>query len=487
MSTVQSIGTPFNASLQGIMDADDVAPGTDVGYETCKALWQYHPLGGKIVEKPITLAQTDGQTITVAGVAEDEIVEAFHNEWKGPTDYTAKARDVMHIARAYGGGALVFGFPDLPTDQALGDWFELQTRPGLYFNLFDPLNLVGSTITNQNPNAPDFQKPQPEITAAGQPYHPSRSITVFNGTPIYLAWQSSSFSYSGRSVFQRALFSLKTYLQVMKTTDMASVKAGLLVAKTKQNTSIVDRMVEKFGAVKRAFLKEAKTGQVLQVGENDTVESLNLQNLDGTIKITREHNIADISAETDVPAILLKDEAYAQGFSDGEQDMMNVVQFINHVRGQMGGVYDYLNRICCYRAWTPALFETLQAKYPDALGGKDYKAWFFECRARFKATWPSLIQEPEGEKTERNAKKLKAIADLFKVLNPGIDPANGAKLRQWIVDAVNGMPELFDNIMDFDPMEFESWAQEMQDRLQAQQDAAAAGGGQGDGGGGDGD
>ena len=71
MSTIETIGTPFNAGLLGIMEAQDIAPGSDAGYETCKSLWQYHPLGGKIVEKPITLAQTDGQKITVSGVAEE--------------------------------------------------------------------------------------------------------------------------------------------------------------------------------------------------------------------------------------------------------------------------------------------------------------------------------------------------------------------------------------------------------------------------------
>ncbi len=46
------------------------------------------------------------------------------------------------------------------------------------------------------------------------------------------------------------------------------------------------------------------------------------------------------------------------------------------------------------------------------------------------------------------------MSDLFKVLAVGLDPVNGALLRQWIVDSVNDMPELFTSVMEFDPQKF---------------------------------
>lgn len=466
MTTITVTGATLTSGLAQILAADDIEVGTQVGYALCKLLWTVHPLGGKLVEKPITLAQSGQRIINVPGPIEDDLVKAFQDEWDN-LKADQHIRDAMHISRAYGAGALAYGFPDLPTDKPLDDPFELAKKAGLYFNVYDPLNLSGSIVTNQNPNAPDFQKPNREITAAGQPYHPSRTCVIFHGTPIYIDYQPSSFSFSGRSVFLRCLFALKSFLGTMKTDDMISRKAGLLIAKTKQNSSVVDEIMEKIGLLKRSLLKEAVTDEVLQVDVDDEIESLNLQNIDGAHKLARDNIIANISAGSDVPAIIIKDEAFAEGFSDGDNDMMNVVQFINGVRVQMKPLYDFFTRIVQYRAWNEAFFKTLQEKHADLLSGRNYKAWFFETRDLFEAKWPSLIQEPEGEKTERNSKKLKAVSDLFKVLAPGLDPENGARLRQWIVDAVNDMPELFTSIMEFDQEAFADNAAEMQKQLAA--------------------
>lgn len=473
MSTIQITSNGFgNSALASIMASEEIEPGTPAGYALCKELWVGHPLGGKLVEKPITLAQSAPRDLTVPGIAEDELVDAFRKEWD-KLDATAKIRDTMHITRAYGVGAVAYGFPDLPTDVALADPFDLARKPGLYFNVYDPLNLSGSVITNQDPNAPDFQKPNKSITAAGQPYHPSRTCIMFHGTPVYLDFQSSSFSFSGRSVFQRILYPMKSFLQTMQVNDMVSRKAGLLIAKTKQNGSIIDGLMEKMGAFKRNLLKEAVTDQVLQVDVDDIIESLNLQNLDGAATMARDNIISDIAAGSDVPAIVIKDEAFAKGFANGDQDMMAVVQFVNAVREQMQALYDYFTRIVQYRAWNEQFFETLKAAHPEALGSRDYKAWFFETRDRFKASWPSLIQESQGESTERNAKKLKAVSDLFKVLAPGLDPENGARLRVWIQSAINNMPELFDDVvLEFDPESYANNAAELQ---QQAAEAAKAG------------
>lgn len=50
------ISVNLSSSLMRILEAEEIQPGTDIGYELCKLLWQYHPLGGKLVEKPILMA-----------------------------------------------------------------------------------------------------------------------------------------------------------------------------------------------------------------------------------------------------------------------------------------------------------------------------------------------------------------------------------------------------------------------------------------------
>lgn len=485
MSEITITGGGLTSPLQAIMEGQEIEPGSEVSYQLCKLLWTCHPLGGKLVEKPITLAQSSKREISIEGPGGDESVQAFEDLW-GAMGCTAKIRDTMHLSRAYGAGAIAYGFPDQPTNEPLTDLWELGTRAGLYFNVYDPLNLSGSIITNQDPNAPDFQKPNKNITAAGQPYHPSRTCVVFHGTPVYLDFQSSSFSFSGRSVFQRVLYSMKSYLQTMQVADMVSRKAGLLIAKTKQNSSIMDGLMGAVGFLKRNLLKEAVTDQVLQVDRDDEIESLNLQNTDKAMTTARDAIIADIAAGTDVLALIIKDEAFAKGFANGDQDMMAVVQFINAIREQMQILYDYMTRIVQYRAWTPEFFATLQEKYPEALAGRQYKAWFFEVKdSLFKAKWPSLIQESQGETTERNAKKLKAMSDFFTSFSPGLDPDNAGRLRQFIVDAINNMPELFDSVLEFDFELFAENAQALMDQAAEAAKAALKEGGDEGGSGGD--
>ena len=207
--TVNSTGLP--SQLQQILEAENVQPGSAISYQLCKLLWEYHPLAGKIIEKPVRLALGKSRKINIPCGIEDQLRDAFEREWDrlGATNHI---RDVMHLSRVYGASAIIYGSPDVPTDQPIDPW-KLAEIPDLYFNQLDPLNLAGSLVTNQNPNAPDFQKPWQYITAAGQPYHPSRSCVIFCGTPIYLSFQGSSYSFSGRSLFLRALYPLKSFIQ----------------------------------------------------------------------------------------------------------------------------------------------------------------------------------------------------------------------------------------------------------------------------------
>ncbi|VFS51429.1 Uncharacterised protein [Budvicia aquatica] len=113
-------------------------------------------------------------------------------------------------------------------------------------------------MTSQDPNAPDFQEPKNTLNIAGQDWHPSRTMKVFNGAPIYLGYQSSAFGFTGRSVFQRALYPLKSFLQSMVADNMVSQKAGVLVAKTAQNTSVLSGLMAAAGMIKRELLNQQK-------------------------------------------------------------------------------------------------------------------------------------------------------------------------------------------------------------------------------------
>ena len=307
MAEISVNSSNLPSQLMQLLNADAIEPGTPAGYELCKIIFEYHPLSAKIIEKPIVLALSKPRVITVDMQPKEMLIKAFMDEWHN-LDVTNIIRDVTFLKRTYGVAAVVFGAEGIPTDQPIDPW--LLPDLNIYINKLDPLNLAGSTVTNQNPNAPDFQQPKAFITAAGQPYHPSRSCIVFNNTPIYLAFQSSGFGFTGRSVFQRALYPLKSFVQSMITDDMVTTKAGLLIIKQKAAGSIVNRLMQQASGIKRGYLQQGTTGNVLSIDVDEDIESIDLNNTDTAMTTARDNIIANIAAATDTPALLLKDEAF---------------------------------------------------------------------------------------------------------------------------------------------------------------------------------
>ena len=448
--TINSTGLP--TPLQQILAAENVQIGSSASYELCKLLYQFHPLAGKIIEKPVSLALGKARKISIPCAIEEQLREAFETEWQS-LGATTHIRDTLHLSRVYGVAAIAYGGymngKGIPTDKPIDPW-KLPEIEHLYFNQFDPLNLAGSVVTNQNPNAPDFQKPWADLTAAGQPYHQSRTRLLFCGTPIYLSFQSSSFSFSGRSLFLRALFPLKSFIQTMTVDDLVSLKAGLIVAKLKQPGAIVNALMQAGAAVKRNLLLEGQTGNVLNIAIDEEIESINLQNTDKAMQMARDNIIANIAAASDVPALLLKDEAFANGFSEGKEDSKAVAQYIDGLRIDAQPLFDFFDDIVQHRAWNPELYQALAAQFPDEIGAKSYEEFFYSARALFKVEWPSLLEEPQSDRVKRDSEKVKAMTDVVKTLAAILDPENKASLVGWFSDNISTMTELFPAAMEFD-------------------------------------
>lgn len=448
MSTVTINGSTISSELLDLlMSGDTIQPGSPPGYELCKQLFMFHPLGGKIVEKPIRLAMSKQRRVVIPD-APDAVIDAFNREWERLGADT-HIRNTAYLSRIYGIASIIYGADDKATDEPIDPW-ELARIPDLYFNSLDPLNISGSAVTNQNPNAPDFQKPKQYITAAGQQYHPSRSCTIMCGPPIYISYTASAFGFTGRSVFQRALFPMKTFIQSMITDDMVTRKAGVLISKQKGPGSIINNMMQKAAGIKRSLLKQAETDNVLTIDIEESIESLDMTHTDTAMTTARDNCIANIAAASDVPAILLKDEAFANGFGEGSEDSKAVVQYIDSVRDDLTPLYQFFDRIVQHRAWNEEFFNALAAANPELYKGRSYRDVFYEWQAKFKAEWPSLMEEPESELVKVSEAKLKGITEILRTLLPVADPLNKAGLAQWAQDNLNQMEHMFEVEMSLD-------------------------------------
>lgn len=438
MATVDISSSALGNSLQSLLMSDEIVPGSDTSYELCKTIYLWHPLGQKIVEKPLEIAMSQARDISIPNSPEDMIKEAFLREWEeiGADEHIF---NVMSLSRIYGIASIVYGAVGVPTDRPI-DPKELYNLE-LYFNVFDPLNTAGSLVLNQNPNAPDFQK-HSGISVSGSAYHRSRSCTMMNERPIYISYTTSAFGFVGRSVFQRALFPLKTFIQSMITDDLVTLKAGVLVAKTKQAGSIVDRSMQVMMGNKRELLQIAQTGNVISVGQDDDITSIDMTHTDTAMTTARKNVLENIASSVPMPAVIITQETFAEGFGEGTEDAKSVAEYVNRIRIKMKPLYDYFDKIVQYRAWNSEFYKTVQNRFPEYKNVPYIKA-FYDWKNSFSAKWPSLIQEPESEKIKVEDTKLKSIIAMIEVLLPNLDPENKASLIDWAANNFNEQKMLF--------------------------------------------
>ncbi|HHB7295828.1 TPA: phage portal protein [Klebsiella pneumoniae] len=431
-----------------LLDSDDIQPGMSAGYQTCKTIYLFHPLGGKMVDRPIKMAMNESRTVHIAQAygIEQRLRDAFEREWKalGADKHIANA---ARISRIYGVSAIAMLVDNQEPSSAVD--YRTLYKHNVTFNILDPQNTAGSIVLNQDPNAQDFQKVD-GIRVAGKPYHKSRCVVQQNEDPIYLAYNSAAFGFTGRSVYQRALFPLKSFIQTMRTDDMVSVKGGLLITKIQGPSSVVNNMMQKLSGIKRMMLKRGKTGEVLQIGANDSIESIDLSNLEKPLDSSRNHILENIAAAADMPAIILNSETFAQGFGEGTEDARSVAVYIDNIREWLEPLYDYFIRICQYRAWSIEFFNSLRADFPELKN--TYSLYFSSWINNFEYRWPSSMKEPESEKVKVDEIRFKAIVSMLEVLLPQVntDDENRALLIEWAQTNANANESLFPQRLDLD-------------------------------------
>lgn len=445
MAEITLTGSRLNSSLYDLLMAEDLVPGSDPSYQLCKQIYAYHPLGGKIVDTPIRLALSQEREILIPDSPEERLREAFVRKWL-EIGAKSKIENTARLGKIFGASAVIYGAEGTDTEKPI-DPADLHKK-ALYFNTLDPLNTAGSLVLNQDPNSPDFQKPT-LVTAAGVKYHPSRGCIFFNEAPLYIQYTTSAYGYTGRSVYQRALYPLKSYVQTMIANDMVSRKVGVLVAKMKPAGSIVDRTMAMFQGIKRNVVREAETDNVISIGIDENIESLNLLNADGALTTARKNILEDIAAATPMPAKILNSESYAEGFGEGTEDAKDVIRYIDNERVNLQPLFEYFDRIVMRLAWTPEFYAALQNDIPE-YKDIDYKTAFAQWSNAFEARWPSLLIEPESKQVEVEKIKFESVVALLEVLMPEADPGNRARIIQWAADSVNGSKKLFPNPLDLD-------------------------------------
>ena len=427
---------------------DDVQPGTDIGYELAKTIYVYHPLGAKITDGPIILAQSQKREMAIPDAPEEELLKAFNTEWRkiGRTGADKIIRSTMSQCRIYGIISLACG--ERGTDPAKPLDLDNIADADLYFNVLDPLNTAGSLVTNQDPNSPDYQK-FGAVRVGSQEYHPSRTVVMMNESPLFIQWENAAFGFTGRSIYQRALYPLKTFIQSMITDQAVTEKAALIVASLESPQSFIDNVALLFQKLKRGIIRGAKTGNVLSIGTTEKIESLDLTKLEPPARFARENCIKNTATACGMPAIMLLNEQLVGGFGEGTQDFKLIMQYIDALREEMEPLYSFFDEIVMRRAWSPAFYRTIQDKYPE-YEDVPYDTAFLGWKNSFEASWPSLLVEPESEKSKAADVKLKAAIAVTEVLLPVMDQGNKAIIAGWLSNVIDEQKDMIKTPLDLD-------------------------------------
>lgn len=437
------------STLMQLLATDQIQPGSHPSYQICKTIFTDHPLGAKMAEAPIKLAQSQEREIQIPGSPEKELKEAFDKEWGqiGGTGADLIIRNTMTLARVYGISSVAVLEDGKDTEKPLQ--MDKLYEADLSFNTLDPLNTAGSLVLDQDPNSESFMKPK-YIRVGAKNYHSSRTVILMNEQPVYIQWTNSAFGFVGRSVYQRALYPLKSYIQSMITDNLVIEKAGLIVAKMKSPGSVIDQNARNWFGFKRQAIKGAKTGNVVSIGVDETLESLDLGHLRDATEFARNNILKNIATAADMPASLINQETLAEGFGEGSEDAKNIARFIDGVRLDAAPIYDFFDKIVMHRAWNPDFYKTIQAKYPDVYGDVPYETAFYEWKNSFAAKWPNLLAEPDSKKREGDDVILKAMIAAAEVMLPELDPENKANVIEWMQDTINNRKFMFDSHLDID-------------------------------------
>lgn len=462
-TTTVSPGSLAGSALTSMLVCDDIVPGSEPSYQMCKTIYLYHPIGQRMTEAPIKVAQSIPRKVEIQDCP-DEAIAAYNLQWR-VDGADSIILNVGTVARIYGISSLAILIDGTRPGDPL-DVTQLYDKD-ISFNVLDPLNTAGSLVLNQDPNSPLFQKHR-DIAINGVRYHRSRTVTLMNEHPVYIAYTNSAFGFVGRSVYQRALFPLKSFVQTMVADDMVARKVGLIVAMLKMPGSIIDNVMNAMAGFKRALLKAGANDTVLSISTDEKVESLNLTNLDAPLLAVRKDILDNIAFAADMPAKLLTNDAFAKGFGEGSEDAKLVATYIDGVREWLDPLYRFMDMVIQRRAWSPRFYATIQSRYKE-YKNVSYEEAFYRWQNSFHAEWQSILREPESKQVEVAEVKFKALLAATQILIPEMDPQNKATAIQWLAENLNDSRMLFTKQLNLDYKKIQAQATKLDAQEQTEQ------------------
>lgn len=415
----------------------------ELGRDECVKLYRYWGLGRRVVNALPRYAMSKKREITIPKAPEEAAAEFKKVSLKLNQDSVVE-RCILY-ARIFGlSGIIVISNPDDPKDfvPLNKNLTYKDTQKGILFNVTEPLNMAG-TFFSQDPTSAKFMRPE-RFVVHNSPIADKRGTTIMNGVPLYLSFTSSTFGFSGTSVFQNMLSLVHTWVRAIISLRRMITKASSVVFKGGNSGGVFQSgILAKAASNALSQIQEMEQTGATFIEKNADVSFFNLSGVaevDAILKAV-EHEI--VLALEDTPENILLDKSLVNGMAEGSRDYNMSLLAIDEFREKMmTPLYNFTDQFVMDVAWTNDFIEGLNLTDSTYAGMTPQMIREF-WKKSFIYEYGNLIPEPASEKAEVEAKKLEML-NIAKAL--GATP-------QFIEDEMNELG-IFLNTVDIqDPNE----------------------------------
>ena len=411
-------------------------------YKECKNIYRTTTLGKRIVEGLVNFAMSTQREIDIHK-APPEAIEKF-KETASEMKQDEAIKKTIYNARIYGTGALYIAMYDEEKeddDFTTKPTFEDAYKYKIKFTVFDPLNISGARV-DLDPlsfhflEVVDIQVNSKKI--------PKKRIAISHALePLYLDSRTSLIPYSPPSVFYNMVELLKQYDDAIKSIGDLLYKAGAIIYKYPAKGKFTGVTVDAIEMSKN-ILKQKRSGEVISISNDSTVEDFPIANLNGLIDSINKLEDDITKALSDTPVSILFDRNLSNGFSEGDKDKDTVISTIESFReNKLTPLYNLTDYYIMLKAWDRAFIDEMRYKYSeykDKTDNEIFRSW----AENFKFKYGNLFPEPESVIQDNNAKKLD---NLLKAQQLGANPAD---LQEELNES-----EIFKNEMELNPQNME--------------------------------
>jgi hypothetical protein len=297
------------------------------------------------------------------------------------------------------------------------------------FIALDPLNLSGTYI-NQDASSLRFMRPD-SIKVYNKTAGSRRATIIQNGDPVYLKFNTSTFTFGGVSVFQNMIPLIKSWVRGTISLRRMSTKASAIIFKGKDDAR-GNGITADMASTSLKKLRDMENDGAAMIGKDAAVEFFNMTGVSEVDTILKSIEREIMMALEDTPAPLLLDTALSTGMAEGSSDLKTVIMAVNNFREEMASpLYAFTDPYIMKLAWSDEYIETVRLSDPEKYGNMSCESIRALWENSFEYEWGNLYPEPEAQIQATNLVKMQVL-QIAQTMGASVEDLKGEIKEQGI-------------------------------------------------------